>query len=65
MMKKFLPILGKLFVLFICLMACWLLYNKVKSYSLEEILGSIQQISSTQLLYAVLLVVLNYVILIG
>jgi len=64
-MKKFLPLLGKLFVLFICLMACWLLYNKVKSYSLEEIIGSIQQISSMQLLYAVLLVILNYVILIG
>ena len=64
-MKKFLPLLGKLVVLFICLMACWLLYNKVKSYSLEEIIGSIQQISSMQLLYAVLLVILNYVILIG
>jgi len=64
-MKKYLPILGKLFVLFICLMACWLLYNKIKSYSLEEIISSIQQISSSQLLYAVLLVILNYVILIG
>jgi len=64
-MKKYLPVLGKLFVLFICLLACWLLYNKLKSYSLDEILGSIAQIKSSQLLYAVLLVVLNYVILIG
>lgn len=65
MMKKVLPILGKLFVLFICIMACWLLYNKLRSYSLEEIIGSIQQINSSQLLYAIVYVVINYVILIG
>ena len=64
-MKKILPILGKLFVLFICIMACWLLYNKLKSYSIEEIIGSIQQINSSQLLYAVLYVIINYVVLIG
>ena len=65
MMKKVLPMLGKLFVLFICIMACWLLYNKLRSYSLEEIIDSIQQINSSQLLYAVFYVIINYVILIG
>ena len=64
-MKKFLPILGKLLVAAIFVIACWMLYHKIRSYSLEEILDSILHIRSSQLLAAVLLVVLNYIPLVG
>ena len=64
-MKKYLPLLGKLFVLFICLLACWLLYDKLKNYSLEDILDSILHIPGRDLLLAVFFVALNYIILIG
>lgn len=64
-MKKFLPSLGKLLVAAIFVIACWMLYHKIRSYSLEEILDSILHIRSSQLLAAVLLVVLNYIVLVG
>ncbi len=64
-MKKFLPILGKLLVVVIFLFACWLLYHKIRSYSLKEIIDSILHIHSFQLLTAALLVILNYIILVG
>ena len=63
--KKYLPILGKLLVLFICALACWLLYDKLKRYSMEEIIDSILHIRHRQLVLAVGLVVLNYAILVG
>lgn len=64
-MKKYLPILGKLLVISICALACWLLYDKLKRYSMEEILDSILHIRHNQLILAVLLVILNYITLIG
>ena len=64
-MKKYLPILGKLLVLAICLLACWLLYDKLKRYSMEDIIDSILHIRHRQLLMAVVLVILNYAILVG
>lgn len=64
-MKKYLPILGKLLVLFICALACWLLYDKLKRYSMEEIIDSILHIRHRQLVLAVVLVVINYAILVG
>lgn len=63
--KKYLPILGKLLVLFICALACWLLYDKLKRYSMEEIIDSILHIQHRQLILAVVLVVINYAILVG
>lgn len=64
-MKKLMPVLGKLLVLCIFALACWLLYNKLRSYSLEEIGTSILMIPNGQLLLSAGLVVLNYLILIG
>ncbi len=64
-MKKYLPILGKLLVLLICLLACWLLYDKLKRYSMEEIIDSILHIRNRQLVLAVVLVIINYAILVG
>lgn len=64
-MKKYLPILGKLLVILICALACWLLYDKLKRYSMEDILDSIFHIRKRQLVLAVLLVILNYTILVG
>ncbi len=64
-MKKMLPILGKLVVVAIFLFACWMLYHKIRSYSLREIIHSILHIQHSQLLAAVLLVILNYIVLMG
>lgn len=64
-MKKYMPILGKIVVILICALACWLLYDKLKRYSVEEIFDSILHIRSRQLLMAIFLVVLNYAILVG
>lgn len=63
--KKYLPYLGKIVVLLICLLACWLLYNKLKQYSMQEIIDSILHIQHRQLILAVVLVILNYAILVG
>ena len=64
-MKKMLPVLGKLLVAVIFVVACWMLYHKIRSYSLEEIIDGILHIRYSQLLAAILLVVLNYVVLVG
>ncbi len=64
-MKKYFPVLGKILVALICALACWLLYNKLKAYSLNEIIDSILSISHGQLAFGIFLVALNYIILIG
>ena len=64
-MKKYTAILGKLFVAFICALACWLLYHKLKAYSLHEIIESILCIHPAQLAAGIVLVIINYIILIG
>ncbi|MBP3730489.1 MAG: UPF0104 family protein [Mailhella sp.] len=64
-MKKYLHVLGKILIALICALACWLLYHKLKAYSLQEIITSVLNIHPAQLLSAVLLVALNYIILIG
>ena len=64
-MKKIRPYIGKCIVLFIGILACWLLYDKLREYSLHEIIRSITQIRAGQLWAALFLVVLNYFILVG
>ncbi len=64
-MKNFRPYIGKCIVLFIAVLACWLLYDKLKAYSLHEIIKYITQIRPWQLCSAIFLVVLNYFILVG
>lgn len=64
-MKKYLPYLGKLLVLAIFVLAVWLLYAKLRSYSLQEIKHSLHQIPSRRLLLSLILMVLNYMVLVG
>ncbi len=64
-MKNIRPYIGKLFVICIGIAACWLLYDKLKEYSLHDIIYNIKQIRASQLGAAVFLVVLKYFILVG
>ena len=64
-MKKYLPIFGKLVVAGIFTLACWLLYQKLRMYSLSEIMDNIALVSTGQLALSVFLVVINYAILVG
>ncbi|MCH5277545.1 MAG: lysylphosphatidylglycerol synthetase family protein [Desulfovibrionaceae bacterium] len=64
-MKKYLGILGKLLVLAIFALAIWLLYQKLRSYSLHEIKLSLNHIPVTHLALSFGLMILNYGILIG
>ncbi len=64
-MKKFWNIFGKLFVLLIFCLAIWLLYSKLRSYSLDEITNSISQISAFNLFLSFCFMVLNYIVLFG
>ncbi|MCQ2444140.1 MAG: hypothetical protein MJ061_01410 [Mailhella sp.] len=64
-MKKYLPVIGKLVVAGIFLLACWLLYQKLRMYSLSEIAENITLIIPAQLALSVILVAINYAILVG
>ena len=64
-MKKYLSLLGKIAVLGIFILAIWLLYHKLRSYSLGEIKHSLHQIPSAQLLLSFILMILNYMVLVG
>ena len=64
-MKKYLGILGKVAVLGIFALAVWLLYHKLRSYSLGEIKHSLHQIPLSQLLLSFGLMIINYMVLIG
>lgn len=64
-MKKYLPLLGKLLVFSIFVFAIWLLYDKIQSYSLHEIKKSLHQIPTTHLIASFLLMILNYMVLVG
>lgn len=64
-MKKYLPLLGKLLVLAIFMLAIWLLYDKIRSYSLHEIKKSLHQIPTSHLIASFVLMIINYMVLIG
>ena len=64
-MKKYLSILGKVAVLAIFTLAVWLLYHKLRSYSLGEIKRSLHQIPLSHLLLSFGLMIINYMVLVG
>lgn len=64
-MKKYLRYLGHLVVCAIFVLAIWLLYHKLKAYSIAEIRQSIQQISWFRLFFSFFLMIINYIILVG
>ena len=65
MIKKYLRYLGPVLVAAIFVLAVYLLYNKLSSYSIEEIRASIEQIHPVRVVLSLCLAVLNYMILIG
>lgn len=61
-MKKYLRYLGTVLVTAVFLLAIYLLYHKLKSYSLAQIRESISQISNGRILFSMLLMVVNYTV---
>ena len=64
-MKKYLRYLGSVLVTAVFFLAVYLLYHKLKSYSIAQIRESISQISHGRILCSLLLMVINYIILVG
>lgn len=64
-MKKYLQYLGRILIFAIFILAIYLLYNKLKSYSIAEIRECIQQISWARICFSMFLMVINYIILVG
>ncbi len=64
-MKKVWEVVGKLLVVFIFCLAIWLLYDKLRAYSFEEIKNAISQISYFNLFLSFCFMILNYIVLIG
>lgn len=64
-MKKYLRYLGPLLISAIFLLAVYLLYHKLKSYSVAQIRESLSQISHTRITLSLLLMAVNYMILVG
>lgn len=64
-MKKYLRLLGHLLICAIFVLAIFLLYNKLKSYSIAQIRESIDQISCGRIAVSLVLMVINYMILVG
>lgn len=64
-MRKYLRYLGPVIVAAIFVLAVYLLYNKLSSYSIEEIRASIDQIHPVRIALSLGLAVVNYMILIG
>ena len=64
-MKKYLRYLGSVLITAVFLLAVYLLYHKLKSYSIAQIRDSISQISHGRILFSMLLMVVNYIILVG
>lgn len=64
-MKKYLRYLGPLLVTAIFVLAVYLLYHKLKSYSMAQIRESLEQISYARIGCSLLLMVVNYIILVG
>ncbi len=64
-MKKYLRYLGPIIITCIFVGAIYLLYHKLKAYSLVEIRDSLSQIPDWRLLASVGLMIVNYLILVG
>ena len=64
-MKRFLRILGPLLVLLIFVLAIRFLHSTLKHYSLSEIFAAMGNISAGQILAAIGLTIVSYVILVG
>ena len=64
-MKKYLRYLGPILITAIFLLAVYLLYNKLKAYSIAQIRESILQISYGRIGLSLVLMVINYMILVG
>lgn len=64
-MKKYLRFLGHILIAAIFVLAVYLLYNKLKAYSVAQIRESIQEISWLRIAISMLLMVVNYGILVG
>lgn len=64
-MKKYLRYLGPFLVATIFVLAVYLLYHKLKSYSIADIRDSVNRISQGRILVSMLLMGINYVILVG
>ena len=64
-MKKIMHYLGPVIVSTIFVLAIWLLYHKLKAYSLDDIRQSFSHIPNSRVALASLFVVLNYAILVG
>lgn len=64
-MKKFLHILGHIVVCAIFILAIFLLYNKLKDYSIAQIRSCIDQISWGRIFFSMFLMIINYLILVG
>lgn len=64
-MKKYLRYLGHLLICAIFLLAVYLLYNKLKAYSIAQIRASLEQISYARMGLSLVLMVINYLILVG
>jgi phosphatidylglycerol lysyltransferase len=65
MMKKFLRIFGRLLILFVFLLAAYLLYERLKKFTFREICDALLGISPVCAVIAALLTVINYLILVG
>ncbi|MDR2573320.1 MAG: lysylphosphatidylglycerol synthase domain-containing protein [Desulfovibrio sp.] len=64
-MKKYLRYLGPLLVSAIFALAVYLLYQKLKMYSIAQIRESLERISPERIGLSLLLMVVNYMILVG
>jgi phosphatidylglycerol lysyltransferase len=64
-MKKFLNIFGRLLILLVFLCAAWLLYERLKIYTRQEIFDALVGIPLSSVIFASLLTVINYLILVG
>ena len=64
-MKKYLRFVGPVLVTAIFVLAIYLLYHKLKAYSLAQIQESIQHISYFRIFVSLLLMIINYIILVG
>ena len=64
-MKKYLRYIGPLLISAVFLLAVYLLYHKLKSYSIAQIRESLNQISSGRIALSLALMVVNYMILVG
>ncbi|MDR1776603.1 MAG: hypothetical protein LBR31_02075 [Desulfovibrio sp.] len=64
-MKKYMRFLAPVLVAGIFVLAVWLLYHKLKAYSLDQIRESLSQISSGRIIFSLFLTCISYMILIG